>query len=74
MVKDIGTKMCNVTLRGSKWQIDHISADDVEIRVDLTNATEGTELYKAEVYITSPSFPSVGAVFTYSIAVELAAE
>ena len=74
VVKDIGTKVCNVTLRGSKWQIEHISADDVEIRVDLTDAAEGTELYKAEVYITNPSFPSVGAVFTYSIAVELAAE
>lgn len=74
VVKDIGTKVCNVTLRGSKWQIDHISADDVEIRVDLTNAMDGTELYKAEVYITNPSFPSVGAVFSYSIAVELAAE
>lgn len=71
VVKDIGTKVCNVLLRGSVWQIDNITAKDVEIRVDLTNATEGTELYKAEVYVINPSFPSVAAVSTYTIAVEL---
>ena len=73
-VKDIGTKVCKVLLRGSQWQIDHIAAKDVEIRVDLTNAVEGTELYEAEVYITNTSFPSVGAVSTHTIAVELAAQ
>lgn len=71
VVKDIGTKVCNVTLRGSQWQIDNITAKDVEIRVDLSNATEGTELYKAEIVVTNPSFPSVGAVSSYTIAVEL---
>lgn len=71
-VKDIGTKICNVTLRGSQWQIEHITAKDVEIRVDLSNATEGTELYKAEIYVTNTSFPSVEAVSSYTIAVELA--
>ncbi|MBQ8768278.1 MAG: hypothetical protein IJZ15_01310 [Oscillospiraceae bacterium] len=74
VVKDIGTKVCNVMLRGSKWQIENITAKDVAIRVDLTNATEGTELYKAEVYVTNPSFPSVGAVSSYVITVELAVE
>lgn len=74
VVKDIGTKVCNVVLRGSKWQIDNISEKDVEIRVDLSNATDGTELYKADVYITNPSFPSVGAVSSSTIAVELAKE
>ncbi len=74
VVKDIGTKICNVTLRGSKWQIDNITAKDVQIRVDLTDAVEGTELYKAEVYVINPSFPSVGAVASYTIAVELVAE
>lgn len=74
VVKDIGTKVCNVTLRGSQWQIDNITAKDVEIRVDLSNATEGTELYKAEIVVTNPSFPSVGAVSSYTIAVELATE
>lgn len=72
-VKDIGTKICNVTLRGSQWQIEHITAKDVEIRVDLSNATAGTELYKAEIYVTNSSFPSVEAVSSYTIAVELAA-
>ena len=71
VVKDIGTKVCNVTLRGSQWQIDNITAKDVEIRVDLSNATEGTELYKAEIVVTNPSFPSVGVVSSYTIAVEL---
>lgn len=71
-VKDIGTKICNVTLRGSQWQIEHITAKDVEIRVDLSNATAGTELYKAEIYVTNTSFPSVEAVSSYTIAVELA--
>jgi YbbR domain-containing protein len=74
VVKDIGTKVCNVTMRGSQWQIENIASRDVAIRVDLTNATEGTELYKAEVYVTNPSFPSVGAVSSYTIAVELVAE
>lgn len=73
-VKDIGTKVCNVLLRGSQWQIDNITSKDVQIRVDLSNATEGTELYKAEVFVTNPSFPSVGAVASYTIAVELVAE
>lgn len=73
-VKDIGTKVCNVLLRGSQWQIEHISAKDVAIRVDLSNATEGTELYKAEVYVTNSSYPTVGAVSSYTIAVELVAE
>ena len=71
-VKDIGTKICNVTLRGSQWQIEHITAKDVEIRVDLSNATAGTELYKAEIYVTNTSFPSVEAVSSYTIAVDLA--
>jgi len=70
-VKDIGTKICTVLLRGSVWQIDNIAAKDVEIRVDLTDAVEGTELYKAEIYVTNPSFPSIGAVGSYTIAVEL---
>jgi YbbR domain-containing protein len=74
VVKDIGTKVCNVTLRGSQWQIDNITAKDVEIRVDLSNATEGTELYKAEIVVTNPSFPSVGVVSSYTVAVELAME
>ncbi len=73
-VKDIGTKVCNVTLRGSQWQIENITSADVAIRVDLTEAIEGTELYKAEVYVTNPSFPSVGAVMSYTIAVELVAQ
>lgn len=74
VVKDIGTKVCNVLLRGSQWQIDNIKAEYVEIRVDLTNAVSGTELYKANIYVTNPSFPSIGAVGSYSIAVELSAE
>ena len=74
VVKDIGTKVCNVTLRGSQWQIDNITEKDVEIRVDLSNATEGTELYKAEIVVTNPSFPSVGVVSSYTVAVELAME
>ena len=62
---------CTVLLRGSVWQIDNITAKDVAIRVDLTDAVEGTELYKAEIYVTNPSFPSIGAVGSYTIAVEL---
>lgn len=73
-VKDISTKVCKVLLRGTEWQIDHISAKDVEIRVDLSTAVEGTGLYPATVYVTNTSFPSVGAVSTYTITVELAAE
>ncbi len=74
VVKDISTKVCKVLLRGTEWQIDHISAKDVEIRVDLSNAIEGTDLYPATVHITNTSFPSVGAVTTHTVAVELAAE
>ncbi len=69
VVKDIGTKVCNVLLRGSVWQIDNITAKDVEIRVDLTNAASN-DRYKAEIYVTNPSFPSVGAVGIYTIYVE----
>ncbi len=71
-VEDIGTKVCNVMLRGPKSQIQEIGKDDVEIRVNLADAVEGTELYKADVTITNSDFAAVGAVSSYSIAVELA--
>ena len=73
-VKDIGTKVCNIMLRGPKSLIQKITAADIEIRVNLENAVEGTELYKADVVITNSNYAAVGAVSSYSIAVELTSD
>lgn len=71
MTEDIGTKVCNVTVRGAREQIEKITADDLQIIVDLTNGVAGTELYKANVTVINTEYQDVGVVGNYNIAVEL---
>lgn len=71
MTADIGTKVCTVLVRGPKGQIESVQAEDLEIRVDLTDAVSGTELYKANVYVINTDYEAVGVVGNYNITVEL---
>lgn len=70
-IADIGTKVCNVMVRGPEGQIDRIQAEDLEIRVDLSNAVAGTELYKATVSVINTDYQDVGVVGNYNITVDL---
>ncbi len=70
MTASVGTQVCKVTVRGPKAQIDAITEEHVTIRVDLTDAQLGEDMYVAQVYVDG-AFPGVGALGTYQISVRV---
>jgi hypothetical protein len=70
MTASVGTQVCKITVRGPKAQIDVITEDHVTIRVDLTNAQPGEDMFVAQVYVDG-AFPGVGALGTYQISVRV---
>ena len=70
MTASVGTQVCKVTVRGPKAQIDAITEEHVTIRVDLTGAQPGEDMYVAQVYVDG-AFPGVGALGTYQISVRV---
>lgn len=73
MMVNVGTQVCTVTVRGPKAQIDAISEEHLTIRVDLTNAELGENMYAAQVYVDG-AFPGVGVLGTYNILVRVSGE
>lgn len=70
MTYNVGTKVCAVTVRGLKSQIDAITEEHVTIRVDLTDAPMGENMYLAQVYVDG-AFPGVGVLGSYNILIRL---
>lgn len=70
MSMNVGTQVCAVTVRGPKAQIDAITEEHLTIRVDLTNAELGENMYAAHVYVDG-AFPDVGVLGSYNILVRL---
>lgn len=68
---EILTKMLTVTVRGEKSQIDSISPEDLTVVVDFTNAETGTGTYKAQIYVDSTKYGSVGALGNYIVSVSV---
>ena len=63
-------KVCEVTVRGTKEQIDAITEEHIQIQVDLTGGELGEGRYKAVVSVDT-KYGSVGVVGSYSIYVRL---
>lgn len=70
MRADIMTKTLDVTLRGPAEQIDEITAADVVIEVDFSNAEPGSATYEAKIRV-SGEFAEVGAVGSYPVSAKL---
>ncbi len=70
MVVEMGTQVVTVTIRGPKAQIDAINANHLTIRVDLTDAVLGENMYVAQVYVDG-GFPGVGVLGSYNVLVRL---
>lgn len=68
---DIITEKLTVVVRGPAPVITKLSADDITLEIDFTNAVAGTTTYNAKVKF-APGFSSVGAVGSYSVTATLA--
>lgn len=68
------TKEKKVTLRAEKDVLDALTADDVSIIVDFTNAEAGNATYKASVTLPSYLSSKVGIVGTYDVTATVTAE
>lgn len=60
------TKVMDVTVRGTREQINEITADDLTVRVDFTGAELGDDQYKPQITIAK-KFDSVSVVSTDSV-------
>ena len=70
MAADIATKICEVTVRGTKRQIALITETNLRILVDLSVPQEGEGLYEAQI-VVDDAFNTVGIVGNYNISVLL---
>lgn len=68
------TKEKKVTLRAEKDVLDALTAEDVSIIVDFTNAEAGNATYKASVTLPSYLSSKVGIVGTYDVTATVTAE
>jgi len=67
---DLITEKLAVVVRGPSAVITKMTADDISLEIDFTNAAVGTTTYSAKVVI-DPEFSAVGAVGTYSVTATL---
>lgn len=67
---EIITKALTVTVRGPVDMVKKMSAADIAIEVDFSEAQTGTATMKAQVVIDE-AFPDVGAVGTYQVSAKL---
>ncbi len=63
---------CEVTFRGPVELINKLTAEDVIIRVDLSEGELGEGLYKAQIQVINSELSAIGVVGTYNISVKLA--
>lgn len=67
MEVEILTKELAVTVRGTRSQVAALTAENLSIIVDFSEAQLGTDTYKALVIIDFGEFSNVGAVGSYSV-------
>lgn len=67
MKVDIITKEKTITVRGPEELLNAMTAEDVFIEIDFTNAEIGTNPYKATVYVRDLMKDMVGVVGSYDI-------
>lgn len=72
MKVEILTKLLTVTVRGSRDQVNAITASDMNVMVDFTSAEVGTGTYKALIYVDSTKFGTVGALGSYIVSATVA--
>lgn len=68
----VGAKIVSVTVRGPQELIDQITEENVSLLINLSGATAGEDLYKAQVMIdTEFEDGGVGAIGSYTVLVTL---
>lgn len=72
MMAEVITKQLEVSLRGPQEQIESLRESDIKINLDLKDAQQGAFTVKPTI-IFAEEFSEVGAVGTYSVAVDLRA-
>ena len=60
-----------VTVRGPKDVINKVTANDVTVTVDFSNAVAGTATHKPVITVDTTKYPNVGVIGTYSVGVTL---
>lgn len=68
------TKEKKVILRGAKSDLDALTAENISITVDFTNAEAGNATYKAVVKLPSDLKDKVGIVGTYDVTATVTSE
>lgn len=68
---ELVTQMLEIKLRGPASLLEGISAEDVAITVDLSQAQAGTDKYAVQITL-SEKFAGVGALGSYTVMVTLA--
>lgn len=63
---EILTQVLTVRLRGPAGEIVNISADDIQVTVDFSNAEPGTTFHKVSITI-SGEYPGVGVLGSYNV-------
>lgn len=64
------TKVLEIKLRGTAVMIDTITADDITVTVDLSQAQPGTDKYVVKITVSS-EFTGVGALNSYTVLVTI---
>ncbi len=66
------TVACEVTFRGPEALMSRLTAENVIIRVNLSEGELGEGRYEAQIQVIDPSLSAIGVVGTYKISVRLA--
>ena len=66
MSAEVVAKVIEIRFRGPKDLIASISAEDVEVTVDFSNAQPGSETRQIKIKL-SDAYKSVGAIGTYTV-------
>lgn len=69
MSAELLTQALTVTIRGAAAQVRALNADDLSVVVDMSEAEQGTDSYKA--IVDTGRFISIGAVGSYSVDVRV---
>ena len=71
MKATVQTVQCSVTFRGAAGQLEALKAEDVMIRVDLTNADPNIGSYPAEAIFNTSLFKDIGVIGNININVRI---
>ena len=73
MSYELLTQAQKITVRGPKDAVKKVSANDLKVTIDLSeaDAVAGTRTYKLVVTVDATKHPNVGVIDTYSVGVTL---